>query len=172
MNMQRRAQGGSVVRGSRLHEHVVEHPAVGDEPVDRAVQGDTAGHAEPTRARSLLEVLQHMEDHVLKTCLNRGRYVTVPVIDGATGFPPFPEQVGQRTQGASMRFPFGLRVMGEDWDLVRPFVAEFDHLPHLVAIAPGVAVRRQSHHLVFVHHHLEAQIEREDAVQDPERLPN
>ena len=118
MNMQRRTQSGSVVRGSRLDEHVVEHPAVGDEPVDRAVQGDAAGHAEPTRTRSLVEVLQYVEDHVLKTCLNRGRHVTVPVIYGATRFPPFSEQLDQRTQGSAMRFPFGPRVLGERWDLV------------------------------------------------------
>src|SRR5206468_289040 len=82
-----------IVRGSRLHEHVVEHPAVGDEPVDCAVQGDTAGHAESTRTRSALKVLQHLEDHGLKTRLNRGRDVTVAVVDGATGFAPFPEQL-------------------------------------------------------------------------------
>ena len=71
-----------------------------------------------------------------------------------------------------MRFPFRRRVVAEEWDLVRAFVAKFDHLPHRVAIARGVAIRREPHHLVLVHHHVEAQVEREDAVQDPQRLPN
>ena len=113
-----------------------------------------------------------MEDRGLETTLDGGGDVTVAVVDRATGFAPFAEQLAQRTQSAAVCFPFLRRVLGEERDLVRPSVAEFDHLPHLGAVALRVAVRRESHHLVLVHHHLEAQVERENAVQDPERLSN
>ena len=119
----------------------------------------------------LFEMAQHVQLAVLEHGLQRGGNVLVMLRDFGFRLAGRAKLLLQKFQYPAVCFPVqqGL-VVCENRDDIGAIVLEFDELLHLVVIPPRVAIRRQSHHLVFIQSHVKTQIQCKDPIKNSQRV--
>ena len=168
---QGRAERSAVVAGRGLHVDVVEDAGLQQAAVGGAVQRDAAGHRQLAQAGLAAEVPADVEHHLVEAFLQGSGNVAMIVGRVAVGRAMRDQMLFEIAASGAVGFAIDAVVVElKDRNLDRAVVVEDHGLLEEMAIARGIAVGREAHDLVFVGIEIEAEMQRDDRIQDADGI--
>src|ERR1700683_2611462 len=169
--MQCRAECCAVIAGRWRHVHFVEQPRAHQLSVRAAIQSHSACHRDFAEPCTGAKMAADMENRAIQRRLKRCRNIAMDLSDLVARLAPRDE--GARQPVARLQIIFALKpgaIQTQDWNSYCAVRTALDHLMKNTFKLPRVAVRRESHDLVFVRIENEPEMIRHQRIENPKRM--
>ncbi len=139
--------------------------------VGGAVQRDASREGEAFVSRAAAKAAADVEQDAVETFLKRGGEVAVLIGDFSRGWPSRDEVAIEVVAGGEVIFALvaGL-VEAKHRDADRAIVAQDDFAGEEIAEAGGITIRREAHDFVLVGIEIEAEVERDQRIENPDGI--
>src|SRR5262249_19074628 len=149
--LQSRAKGSAIVAGSRLNIDLVKEASAHQFSIGCAIERNPAGQCQPSHAGLPLKMAADVKHRHFKPFLKRSGKITVVVGDFFTTLPPRSELLFEETPSRRVVVALLSRaVQSQCRNTDGSIVAELDCSFEKCSVPRGIAIRRESHDLVFI----------------------
>ena len=169
--LQRRAERRSVIGGRWLNVDLIEAAGLDQSRVGGRIQRYTPREGQPTEFEPPAEVSAEMEHRPIQAGLECGGGVLMLAGDLGAGRARREQPLAQVTPRCGVPFALRSRLLEpQQWDFPAAIFFEPDRLIEEGSEALGVPVGRQAHHLVLVGVEVEPEVQRDERVEDADRV--